>query len=433
MMQPSAVNAIVFASEQESGLSPLTSDDVPNAMIPIANRPMLFYPLYALLQARIVDITVAIATPHTPSLSNYLSKTLQADPSIRKLGPHATKARISIHSHTPELDTADIIRDMPATNASTTIVLGTGYVGAINLTTLLTHHNHATCTALLRASTPGTTNATSYAVLDPTTNRLLGLYYPSDLQSGSLHVRGSLLARYPKLRIRSDVTDVHAYAFSSVALRAILARRNLISSLRFDLVPYLARRQFTLSRDTETAAACGAPVVVSAFIAAPDAAYVQRVTDVDALMAVNTAVARGALDPYLPSAPRDKKQMAAALKTKGERTSVSTDCVIGSDVVAGSRTSIKKSVVGDNVTLGSQVKINGCVVGRGVVIADGVNLNSTFLSEGAALGKGCRLKDCRVAPGFVVPDDTEATGKSFFVHDVVEDDDSDFGDDITFE
>jgi translation initiation factor eIF-2B subunit gamma len=78
---------------------------------------------------------------------------------------------------------------------------------------------------------------------------------------------------------------------------------------------------------------------------------------------------------------------------------------------AGDRTTVKKSCVGGNVSLGAGVKVNGTVILDDVVVNDGASLAGCVVGAGAVIGKGCTLKDCRVAFGVLVEDDTHAVGE----------------------
>lgn len=412
-MEAMRARGVVFATFQESVLSQLETNDKPTALLPIANKPLLHYPLNLLLDADVRDITVVCELCHTSAILTYVQSAFK-------------KAHIDVHGIDDDVDTADALRELRAPKSDEClIVLGAGLVTTADLKALLARHADvgATCTAMMAPCS----GAKTFAVTDPSSARLLGLYYASDLgSSAELHVRGALLARFPTLRVRSDVDDVHAYVLSKAAFE-VLVRRPAASSLRFDLVPYLARRQFTLSRTEDLGDA-----IVCAYEAGHDE-FVARITNGRQLVAANVAATKGAFGEA-PVRKGKGKPAPPPLKQKGDRTSVSADSIVGSQVVAGDRTSIKKCTVGHRVVLGSQVKLNGCVVADDVTVMDGSNLNSTFLAPGCTVAEGCKLKECEVASGFTVPKGTTASNKTFSVQDVAdEDDESDLGDDIVFE
>lgn len=56
-------------------LSPLTDEEkLPKCMVPVANRPMLYYPLSWLMQAGITDVIVVASATGGQRLQNYLTR-----------------------------------------------------------------------------------------------------------------------------------------------------------------------------------------------------------------------------------------------------------------------------------------------------------------------------------------------------------------------
>ncbi len=415
------VKAVVFAGGQGSRLAPLVTEDVPKSLLPVANRPALFYSLIALLRAHIDNITVVTSAASFAPVSEYLKGAFLDDALVKPLNP----PDIAIHESAPGDDTADVLRELPPSSMDY-LVLSGDIVGDVGVHDLIRHHQltNAVCTTSLHVNE----DADTYVLTTEDESRLLGLFYGTDLDSGTLGVPGRLLKRFPRLRLRKDVADIHAYVLSAWTVEKLLEARPAISSVRYDLVPYLARRYLKLAREKGEEVFVGMRIVDG---------FIERVNSVSALLATNIAVAKGVLNAPPAKTEKSKgkvKPAAPKLAKKGDKTNVGVECAVGACVEAGDRTSVKKSVLGDGVILGKQVKLNGCVVGKDAEIADGCNLNGTFVSEGSTIEPGCKLKDCTIAPGVTVPEDTEASGRAFAgISNEEDEDDIDLGDDITFE
>jgi len=65
----------------------------------------------------------------------------------------------------------------------------------------------------------------------------------------------------------------------------------------------------------------------------------------------------------------------------GERSTVSADSIIGSDVRMGDRSSLKKSIVGDHCSIGNNVKITNSIIMDHVTIADGCQVAGSVVCE----------------------------------------------------
>ena len=147
----SGVKAILFAGGSGSLLYPLVSDDVPKALLRVANRPLMYYPLMSLIQSKILDITVVAAAPWTPYIETYIKKFVQ-DPQVLAQ-PGAKRLKISLLNRGDSEGTADVLRNPSIENSSGDyIVLSCDYIGNVDLDKVLEHHrkSKASCTVVLR-------------------------------------------------------------------------------------------------------------------------------------------------------------------------------------------------------------------------------------------------------------------------------------------
>ena len=184
----------------------------------------------------------------------------------------------------------------------------------------------------------------------------------------------------------------------------------LLISGKATRTPKIARRQFHYERKGDY----GDRFLVSALFTDPSR-YVQRVSTYENYLSVNLDVARGVLNEAADQRhqgksklPGPKQDGESRFALAGERTYASADTVLGANVSAGDRTSIKKSVVGSDVTLGSNVKLNGCVIMSGCKIMDKVNLFGCVIGCDSQIMSGSVLKNCRVGHGAQVEANTRA-------------------------
>lgn len=413
--------------------------------------------MLALHRAAITRLTIIADPVHLDDITHYVSQVYPLDPLVTALNLPALPA--TIIPATPDAGTADALRAAAPLPCHDTLVLASDFIAHLDLPALIAAHraSRSVCTVTLSAPSSSSTTQTApvsksksssksqpstpvdhYTVLSPD-DRLLSLLHPSDVSANILPVRPALLSRYSRMHLRTDLFDPHVYIFHSSFLQRLLDIRPAISSVRFDLVPYLARRQHALARTSRASdlPLPGNDVRVSAHIV-EDVGFITRANSVTMFREANLRVAAGALvgllsieddtddmqekkgkgkeknkDGGKKGKKRDKKDTTPVFATAGERTSVSSDCVVGENVTAGDRVSLKKSVVGPDCTLGTGVKLNGCVLMQGVSVADGANLSACVVGKGAVIGPNAVLKECRIAPEFEVDEDTEASDRDF--------------------
>ena len=120
------------------------------------------------------------------------------------------------------------------------------------------------------------------------------------------------------------------------------------------------------------------------------------------------------------------------------------DSLVAENVKIGTRTVIKASVIGANCEIGAYARITGCLLMDGVTVGDGVQLTGCIIGRRAKIeslwkapveaadgGKKAKkqqdddeegrtqLKECEVAPGFVVEAGTEAKGEKITAFEMV--------------
>lgn len=216
--------------------------------------------------------------------------------------------------------------------------------------------------------------------------------------------------------------------FDSAVVSDVLNSFSNISSVKYELVPYMSRRQHTLSRLAREGTWVSGKDYIAVYACIMDESlYARRANTSRMFLEVSMDIIGGKVDTLAQGGREEgggggkKKGRKAAkggglegrFKEMGEKVSVTPESIVGKGVCVGGRVSLKKAVVGDGVIMGEGVKVNGSVVMDGVKLEDGVNLAGCIISHGAVIGEGCVLKDCRVAAEVVVGGGEEASGRDF--------------------
>lgn len=482
--RPTDVVGVVLAGGVNERFAPLATPAFPKALAPVAQKRAIFYPLLSLARAGIARACVIASPDSVDTIREYVVAVVRTDPLLASLTVDV------VAGCGDSVGSADVLREMDLEHAgggnAHVLVVTADLISDCALSPLVDAHfaAGASCTVLLSENCAPAANAAGvddldagskaglkggkggkvakcgkkekggkpgeeydpelYAIVDGSGRRLLGLVDEVNLPVDSiLRIRPAILQRFPDLTVRADLGDAHVYLFAPWILSHLLPARPSISNVRLELVPYLARRQFTLGRGASTEdwadaipGGEGSDVKVELFVV-PFGGFVRRVNIPETYLSTSLKVASGALTRHLcgdgadllpvGSHSRDAgkkggKKGAAGSKpakgespfaTAGERTNVSPDSFVGPNCSAGDKASVKKSCLSNDVRLGAGVKLNGCVVLESATIEDGVNLSGCVIAANGVVGKDSILKNCRVAPEISVPEATEAEGKEF--------------------
>ncbi|CAK9153646.1 unnamed protein product, partial [Ilex paraguariensis] len=238
---------VVLAGGTSKKLLPLVSKEVPKALLPVANRPVLSYVLELLEQSNLKDLIVVVEGEYAALLvggwisSAYVDRLhveVAAVPedvgttgALRAIAHHLTANDILVVS-------GDLICDVPP-----------GAVAAA-------HRRHdAVVTAMLcsapicgpsesgsssgkdKAKKPGRHNVIG---LDPTKQFLLHIAAGAEVEK-DIRIQKSILRAVGEMEIRADLMDAHFYAFKR--FEEVLNQKETFQSLKQDVLPYLVRSQ----------------------------------------------------------------------------------------------------------------------------------------------------------------------------------------------
>ncbi|PSC68176.1 translation initiation factor eIF-2B subunit gamma [Micractinium conductrix] len=458
MLQLPPATAVLLAGGGGSRLYPLNAGGTPKVLLPVANRPLLTFPLRMLEESGVADVLVVCegdmaAQAVRAWLANGYTGGLKVE-----------VARVA--EGLPAVDALRAVLDGVATDNF--VLLSGDVVSETSLRAqLLTHYvREAAITALLgRRKVPASAETKpgrpprNVDYIGLTGGDRLSLFVHSPETVKQLVVPPSFLRRFPSIEIRTDLVDMQVYVFHTATLRAVLAANERIKHLEEQLVPHMVRFQLKPHRSVgadeaatlaaaragsgsggggltglensladlslsgmssgsgsgaaAAAAAAGQPRAewyCGAYLA-PEGSFCQRANTLQGFADCNRDVITPANAARVlreePSPRYDN--FVSSTATLGARATVAPATMVGDECALEDRVSVKRTVVGAGCQLGAGSKIVNSVVMDDVRTGPSCAVHNCVLSQGCVLGEGARLRDCYLAPGYAVPAGAELT------------------------
>ncbi|XP_059665475.1 uncharacterized protein LOC132311553 [Cornus florida] len=450
---------VVLAGGASKNLVPLVSKEVPKALLPVANRPVLSYVLELLEQSNLKDLIVVVEGQDAA---------LQVGAWIS--GAYVDRLHVEVAAVPEDVGTAGALRAIAGHLTANDILVVSGDLvcdvppGAV----AATHRRHdAVVTSVLcsapvtgpsdtgssggkdKAKKPGRYNIIG---LDATRQFLLYIAAGAEVEK-DVRVQKSILRAVGQMEIRADLMDAHLYAFKRSALQEVLDQKGSYQSLRQDVLPYLVRSQLRSDlllngaqaeeNGNEKVAFQSNKVMPSQLLAnastpsfhqlyafgdnglspalrkthkccvyiANKSKYCARLNSIQAFSDINRDVIGEAshLSGYSFSAHNNIIHPSAVL---GSKTTVGPHCMLGEGSQMGDKCSVKRSVIGSHCRIGSNVKVVNSVVMNHATIGDGCSIQGSVICSNVQLQERVVLKDCQVGAGYVVTTSSEHKGES---------------------
>lgn len=460
MLQMPSCTAVLLAGGGGSRLYPLNASGTPKVLLPVANRPLLSFPLRMLEESGVSDVLVVcegdmaaqavrawLATGYNGGLSIEVARVADGLPAVDALRAVIDRVR-----------TDDFV------------LLSGDVVSETSLRAqLLAHHvREAAMTALLgrrkvpasQETKPGRApKGVDYIGLADCERLALYVHSPDTVKH--LLIPPSFLRRFPALGIRTDLVDMQVYVFHTPTLKAVLAANEKLKHLEEQLIPHMIRYQLKphrsvgaeeaaslaagrsgsgsgglggglaglegsmadlslsgMSTSSSMAAAAavaaaggGRPEWYCGAYLAPEGSFCGRANTLQGYADVNRDVIAPQVAPRVlredPN-PRYENFVAGSVSV-GSRANVAAGTMVGADSALEDRTSVKRSVVGQGCHLGAGSKVVNSVLMDDVRLGANCAVHGCIISAGCSLGEGVRLRDCQLAPGYAVPAGAELT------------------------
>ncbi|OIW00498.1 hypothetical protein TanjilG_24228 [Lupinus angustifolius] len=449
---------VVLAGGVSKKLLPLVSKDLPNALLPVANRPLLSYTLDHLELSNLKDLIVVVEGRDAAlQVRSWIS------------GAYADRLQVEVTAVPEDVGTAGAIRAISHhLTAKDILVVSGDLVSDVPLGAVAaTHRRHdAVVTAMLcSAPVSGPSESGSsggkdktkkpgrYDLigLDPTKQFLVHIATGTEVGK-DLRVQKSILRAVGQIEIRADLMDAHLYAFKRSVLQEVLDQKAMFNSLKHDVLPYLVRCQLkaevllkgipqaedngnekVISQSNQQMVSQilanaseptfhlryalglnGCPSVrrthkCSVYIAGSNK-YCTRLNSIQAYSDINRDVIGEAshLSGYSFSAHNNIIDPSADLGTK---TTVGPHCMLGEGSQMGDKCSVKRSVIGRHCRIGANVKVVNSIIMNHVTIGDNCSIQGSVICSNVQLQERAVLKDCQVGAGFVVTAGSECKGE----------------------
>ncbi|KAH7107904.1 nucleotide-diphospho-sugar transferase [Auriculariales sp. MPI-PUGE-AT-0066] len=429
---PSEFTAVLIAGFGEE-LRPLTSDhqDEPSAkaLLSVANKPLISFPLAWLEEAGVTDVLLLCPESHRSGISHYLSSDASSS-SFPKLSI-AVRTFLDVFRNDPSKGTATVLAQFASDIEGDFIVLPCDLIPppSLKLSTVLDRFRMDP-TGLLAAAlfyrtappptnplVPGETLEAPPAVLLDASDTLLKI--EEDVDAEELDLRMEMLWSHPRSTLRTDLRDAHVYVFRHQVLSMLDEDVHRFQSIRADLVPWLVEIQHRARRRTRWSARLppaaertvmehstahafaarnperrprgadtGDTVIARCAIVVADAAL--RVNTLSALLEANRAEVSAAT--FIPDSSHVLEP----------QVQVEPNNIVGSSTRIGERSSIKQSVIGAHCTIGKNVRIKGSVIMDHCVLADGAKVDGCILGTRTSVGEKAQLVQCFTQPGYEI-------------------------------
>ncbi|XP_074953896.1 translation initiation factor eIF2B subunit gamma isoform X2 [Phalacrocorax aristotelis] len=392
--------AVVMAAGGGSRMTDLTAS-IPKPLLPVGNRPLLWYPLNLLERAGFEEVIVITR--------KEIQKVLNLD----------TKMKLDFVCISDNMDmgTADSLRHIHQKIKTDVLVLSCDLITDVDLYKVvdLFRTHDATLSMLMKKTheptevVPGQkgkkkpVEQRDFIGVDDTGKRLLFMANEADLDE-ELVIKRSILQK-------------------------------TITSLRSELIPHLVRKQFSSpislqqgldKKEEDQKKKEQASLDIYSFIKednsllkpAPDnscwndhrgdmneSLHEGKVRCYVHIMKEGLCYRVNTLGLYIEA----NRQVPKLLLNLGleeplvhgsaqvtDRGMVGSDSIIGSSTQVGEKTSIKHSIIGSMCTIKDKVKITNCIIMNSVTIEEGCCLQGSVICHNAVIEKGADIKDCLI-------------------------------------
>ncbi|KAK9248136.1 nucleotide-diphospho-sugar transferase [Lipomyces tetrasporus] len=388
-----------------TGLAPLVSPSLPKALLPIANKPMLYYALEWCQRAGLSSVIVVCSSGAEQPISQYIAlgyNSMQTSKSMK----------VEVVAHDGE--TGFIIKALKDKIKLDFILLPCDFITDLAPQTVVDIHRNQP----LKTIGTGIWYTNSLDTLDkqtlkpnltihtPISNRhpqLLDIY-PRPKANNQFHVRMSMLWEYPQATISTSLLETFIYVFSRKALDYESGDANAGSAVTSEKgasgESLKWKKPWTsvvrdIARDSWRHVKSADRHTIGMYVVPKEASFI-RCKSVSAYLEANRLILRQS--SYIPP-PTTATAKGAA---------IGRDSLVGIGTVMEEKTSVKRSIVGADCIFGRECRLSGCVVMDGVVLGDGVHLDNCIIGNGVLIEDKSRLVGCTVEGRYVVRKGTQS-------------------------
>ncbi|KAL0735494.1 hypothetical protein Bca4012_011704 [Brassica carinata] len=387
---------VILAGGFSSNLVPLVSKEVPKALLPVANRPVLSYVLHLLESSNLKDLIVVV----------------EGEDAALKVGGWISSAcvdrlHVEVAAIAENVGTAGALRAIAHHLTAKDILIVSGDIvsdispGAV----AATHRRHdAAVTAMLCAepvSGPAESGGAGgkdkikkpacYDIIGLDSSRQFLLYIATGAEiKKDTRLKKSILCAAGKVVLSNDLQnlmDSHIYAFKRSVLQEVLDQKPTFTCLKQDVLPYLVRTQLKSDVFSDEKA-------VEENGHGKNNLQNNDVVSSQILSNASLPSFHQVYESGLDSRKTHKCCVYIADETElGSKTTVGPHCMLGEGSQVGDKCSVKRSIIGRHCRIGSNVKVVNSVVMDHATIGDGCSIQGSVICSNAQLQERVALRD----------------------------------------
>ncbi|KAJ1939889.1 Translation initiation factor eIF-2B subunit gamma [Kickxella alabastrina] len=425
----------VVLTMSDNDMYPLTErNNMTKALLPIANKPMLWYILQWLEQGGILDIKIVTTRESEADISNYIEV-------------YKGMSNITVKGLSEVSGSADALRQLAPQIKGDVIVVPCDLlidVPAVHFLDLFRIRRPAMATMfyeVMRSEGGGGSSKARVPLpvvgIDQPTSRLVLL---EDVESDEeLQLPMSLIRRFPSMAVSDKMQDSHVYVLQKWLLDYIVNNTD-IESLQDDLLPLLVSAQsdpelfessklekYMLKASSEQDVTDDHDAAALQFELSESAAKPTNPTSSDSLQ-VFVYIRRGGIAGRADQIPQycDLNYIATKLSIDPrveesaellKNVQVSADSMVGQSSKLGERCLVKRSVIGPHCIIGHNVKITNSVIMDHVTIGDNAVIESSILCKEATIPDGFQIINCEIGAKVSVFENSSLNKKTRTVDD----------------
>eukprot|EP01133_Synstelium_polycarpum_P009751 gene9751-11387_t len=426
-------------------LAPI-DENLPHAMLPVANRPLISYQLELLERAGFQSVLVVLNEFSQAKISPYVTEIYKGK----------IEVEFFVLKDQNQIGTCEIlyrIRDKIRTNFIVmhgNLIADDCFIRQMadmhrssdsSLTVLLNPNDNP----YIKSATPeppADPSFVDFIALDEKNERIIMMESAVEVDGNKISISKSMLGQFPNLSLNNNLQDAQFYIFSRWVIDLIVEdqkTKNRLLGIKRDLIPYLLACQISshnkplpssisnhsqdlalsmstspipfnakANQQTKGTIKCMAYLIRDG--------YCYNVLNIPSYHRINKDIASGASITYRPLEPKGTKANYIDPSAQVAPTAVGPDCVIGTESVLGAKSSVKKSIIGKHCKFGQGVKIENSIIMDYANVEDGCVITGSIIGNSVHIKAKCSVKDSQVASGFHI-----SKGNKSPTHDMRED------------
>ncbi|OII73825.1 uncharacterized protein cubi_03622 [Cryptosporidium ubiquitum] len=457
---------VVFAGGSGRMLGPLTKN-ISKAMIPVCNKPMIWYSISNLIQHRIKDICVFCEEEYEDSIRNYISETFSNEKVIKRfefeetyqqnikiIGLKEDECSIESYGTWSILSEygKEFLRD------SDFFVLTCDVIGPLDLLKLANKHrlSQAVCTVLLtenpdlsniKSTGKQNTNSNNQAqanliggisvelqkdknksifVLDEKEEVILSIrdFYSARQENEAFELSKLQLFWHPNVSLRTDLIDLHVYLFKSSIFKileiasgsrkipTIKYPEDGIESIRLELLPFLAKNQHVPGSELWGRSKFDCNHFLDEEITSISNDLPIKFTKIH----LPPKIEGTSVSYFLQKSPQNSARVNTILSLHECNLAGTSPTHFPTWLIeeqAGASVG-KEVIIGQNSIIGKNVQLRRCVIGSNVEIGDGSKIVNCVILNNVKIGSKCTIQNS------VIGDNSEISDTCKISYSVVE-------------